>query len=498
GGERTEITISTVNVLIEAAGFDPISVARSARRHKLPSEASKRFERGVDPAVAAVAAARAVELLVELAGGTAEAEAWQVGTIPQHDAILLPAAYVNSIIGADFATEETVGALREIGATVVDAADGHLVTPPSWRPDLKDQADLTEEVTRILGYDRIPSVLPTAPPGRGLTRGQRFRRSVSNSLAANGLTEVLVYPFVSAEQLVMFAKPGPAVALANPMDGTAPFLRTSLLPGLVTVAQRNLSRGLTDIAIFELGSVYRAHELTVRQKSPLPAGTSKPSDVELQGLNDSIPEQPLLIAALFTGQVIDKQPGMPAQAAGLSDALTAAHQVAAAVGAKLSVHAWRHPGLHPGRTAALYIDETLIGVAGEVLPALAREVDLPQRVAVMELNLSQLMELAPREVSSRAIATLPAATQDLSVVVAASVPAGEVLTAVKDGAGALLEHIALVDDYRGTGVEPGTKSLTFALRFRATDRTLTAAEATGAKLAGVAAAAEKCGAVLRE
>ncbi len=498
GGERTEITLTTVNVLIEAANFDPISIARSARRHKLPSEASKRFERGVDPAVAAVAATRAANLLVELAGGTADAEIWQMGSITPRNAILLPAGYVNSIVGADFAQGETVSALEAIGATVADSADGLLVTPPSWRPDLKDQADLTEEVARILGYDRIPAVLPTAPPGRGLTRSQRARRTVANLLASNGLTEVMVYPFVSQEQLGMFAEPGPAVHLANPMDGTAPFLRTNLLPGLVTVAQRNLSRGLTDIAIFELGAVYRPSENIPRQSSALPGGTMKPSGMELRTLNDSIPEQPLLIAALFTGDVIHKQPGMAAQAAGLSDALTAARQVATAVGATISVRASKHQGLHPGRTAALYINETHIGVAGEVLPALAHELDLPKRVAVMELNLSQLMKLAPVEVSSNTIATFPAATQDLSLVVTTTIPAAEVLSAVEDGAGALLEHIALVDDYRGAGVESGTKSLTFALRFRAADRTLTAAEATEAKLAGVASAAVKCGAVLRE
>lgn len=498
GGESTEITPSTVNILIEAAIFDPISVARSARRHRLPSEASRRFERGVDPAVGIAAATRASDLLVELAGGTADATIWQVGSVSGRDPILLPSGFVNSIVGADFSEQETVGALEAIGATVVESADGYLVTPPTWRPDLNDQADLTEEVARILGYDRIPAVLPTAPPGRGLTRGQRLRRSVSNLLAANGVTEVLVYPFVSRDQLDMFAETGPVVELANPMDGTVPFLRTSLLPGLATVAQRNLSRGLTDLAIFELGAVYLPRTAIVPQATELPPGAQKPSDATLRILDDSIPEQPLYVAALYTGNVVRKQPGVPARSAGLEDALTAAQQVGLAVGASISVRTGNAQGLHPGRTASLFVGEEQIGIAGELLPALAEQLDLPKRVAVMELNLGQLMELAPHEVASSAIATLPAATQDLSLVVADSVPAAEVLDSVKAGAGPLLEHIALVDDYRGKGVESGTKSLTFALRFRAADRTLTAAEATEAKLAGVASAAEKWGAVLRE
>lgn len=292
--------------------------------------------------------------------------------------------------------------------------------------------------------------------------------------------------------------PVPAVELANPMDGTAPFLRTSLMPGLVTVAQRNLSRGLTDISVFELGAVYRPAAAITQQKTELPSGTQKPADSKLRALNESIPDQPLMVAALFTGDVIRKQPGTAAHGAGLSDALSAAHQVAAAVGATVSVRTASHTGLHPGRTAALFVGDTQIGVAGELLPALAHELDLPGRVALMELNLDQLMDLAPQEVASNPIATLPAATQDLSLVVADSVAVGEVLNSVKEGAGHLLEHVVLVDDYRGSGVVQGTKSLTFALRFRAPDRTLTAAEATEAKMAGVARAAEKWGAVLRD
>lgn len=498
GGESTEITLDTVNVLIEAANFDPISSARSARRHRLPSEASKRFERGVDPAVANAAATRAVELLVELAGGTAQSGVWQVGEVAPREAILLHEGYVNSIVGAGFSTEETVRALEDIGCVVVASEAGHSVTPPSWRPDLKNQADLTEEVARILGYDRIPAVLPTAPPGRGLTKNQRHRRSVSNLLAANGATEVMAYPFVSEAQLRMFGEPRPAVELANPMDGTAPFLRTSLLPGLVTVAQRNHSRGLTDISVFELGSVFQPTSPISAQATALPSGTQKPSDASLTLLNNSIPSQPLMIAALFAGNVIRKQPGMAAHHAGVADAVAAAHQVAVAVGASISVRAAQHPGFHPGRTAAVLIGEVQIGVAGELLPARAQELDLPRRVAVMELNLDQLMDLAPQEVSSGPISSFPAATQDLSLVVPDSVAASEVLMAVKNGAGALLENIALVDDYRGSGVEAGRKSLTFALRFRAADRTLTAAEATEAKMAGVASAAEKWNAVLRE
>ncbi|HEU4849994.1 MAG TPA: phenylalanine--tRNA ligase subunit beta [Terrimesophilobacter sp.] len=498
GGARTENGPSTTDVLIEAANFDPISIARSARRHRLPSEASKRFERGVDPAVAAAAATRAAVLLVELAGGSMDAQTWQVGEIADRDPIALPAGYVNAIVGADFTETETTASLTAIGATVEATADGYRVTPPTWRPDLRDQADLAEEVARIVGYDRIPAVLPTAPPGRGLTREQQLRRSAAQVLTANGLTEVMAYPFVSAAQLEQFGESVPAIRLANPLDGAADRLRTSLLPGLVSVAQRNLSRGLVDLALVEFGTVFLPDRAIVASGTALPPGDARPSDAVLAALDGSIPRQPRRVAALFLGDAIRKQPGQQAAAAGLSDALAAAHQVAHAVGASIRVEAAAYRGFHPGRTAAILVGDEQVGVAGEVLPSLAVELDLPGRVALVELDLDRLLELAPEEVVPRPIGTLPAATQDLSLVVADTVPAGEVLAAVVEGAGELLEHAELVDDYRGAGLEPGTRSLTFALRFRAADRTLTAAEATEAKMAGVASAAAKCGATLRE
>ncbi|KZX22590.1 Phenylalanine--tRNA ligase beta subunit [Rathayibacter tanaceti] len=197
GGARTEISAGTSDVVIEAANFDPVSVARTARRHKLPSEASRRFERGVDPLVAPVAAARAVQLLVDLAGGTAD-ELGSVLADPRTiEPIELPDGYVSGLIGVEYAPEEIRGALAEIGASVEAGGAGLLVAPPSWRPDLTDRATLAEEVARITGYDRIPAILPVAPPGRGLTAGQRLRRTVAQALAASGLTEILSYPFLS-------------------------------------------------------------------------------------------------------------------------------------------------------------------------------------------------------------------------------------------------------------------------------------------------------------
>lgn len=502
GGAATEIGVATTNVLIEAANFDPVSIARTARRHKLPSEASKRFERGVDPAVADAAAARVVRLLVQLAGGVADPLGSRYFVAPAPAPIELHAGYVASIVGVDYNQGEILSSLTEIGCAVEESQGRLLVTPPSWRPDLTDKATLAEEVARIVGYDRIPSLLPTAPPGRGLTRAQRLRRAAAHMLAANGATEVLAYPFASRKNNDVFGSPTPGgiaqVKLANPLDGEVPYLRASLIPGLVEVARRNLSRGLVDLAIYELGSVFLPGAGRGYGSGPLPVGNSRPSAEVLAALNDSIPPQSLHVAAMFLGARVHKQPTQPAVVHSLGDALEAVQQLGHAVNVRITPRQGMHQAMHPGRTAELFVGETSVGFAGELLPALAEDLDLPRVVAVLELDLDAMIALAPNEVPPARIATFPAATQDLSLVVAGGVPAGEVLVAIVEGAGELLEDARLVDDYRGSGLPDGFKSLTFALRFRAPDRTLTAAEGTEAKLAGLALAAQRFGATLRE
>ncbi|HEU4808328.1 MAG TPA: phenylalanine--tRNA ligase subunit beta [Homoserinimonas sp.] len=498
GGADTEISDTTTSVLIEAANFDPISIARAARRHKLPSEASKRFERGVDPQVAAVAAARVTELLVELAGGTVDTIGSTLFEAPTPKPIVLRDGFVTALVGVDYTDQEIGSALEAIGARLEDVDGGLQATPPSWRPDLTDEPTLAEEVARIVGYDRIPSVLPVAPPGRGLTRSQRLRRAAATMLAANGLTEVQPYPFLSESTHRLFSGDAPAMRLANPLDAEVPLLRRTLLPGLLEAARRNLSRGLTDLALFEVGIVFLPESGRSYGSGPLPVGNQHPGHAKLAELNEGIPPQPWHVGAVFLGDRVPKQPGQSALGSSVADAVTAANQLAAAVGATIRVEQGNHPAMHPGRTAELFVDDTVVGIAGELLPSIADDLDLPRVVAVLELDLDALIGSGVREVATTPIVSYPAATQDLSLVVSQDIPAGAVHAAVTEGAGDLLEQATLVDDYRGTGVDDDHKSLTFALRFRARDRTLTAAEATEAKLAGVALAAERFGATLRE
>jgi phenylalanyl-tRNA synthetase beta chain len=502
GGGTTEMGDATTNVLIEAAIFDTVSIARTARRHKLPSEASRRFERGVDPLVAAVAAQRVVDLMVQYAGGTADELGGALHGEHESAGVDLPAGFVQGLIGVDYTAVEVEDALRMIGCEVHEGASGWAVIPPSWRPDLTDKWTLAEEVARISGYDRIPSVLPTPPSGRGLTLAQQGRRRVANALAAAGFVETPSFPFTTADANHLHGSASgegvASVKLANPLDGQAPFLRRSLVPGLLATAHRNLSRGLTDLALFEVGSVFAPEPGVAYGTDSVPPLAVRPDAATLAALDASIPPQPRLVSVLLTGNVAPKQPARAAEPAGLSEALDAVRVVAAAAGVSIDVEQGRRAALHPGRTGALSVSGVEVGYVGELLPAVAAASDLPGRVVVAELDLDLLLSLAVEKVVAASLSTYPAATQDVSLVVGADVPAAAVRGAVAEGAGELLESLRLVDDYRGQGVPEGAKSLTFALRFRAPDRTLTAAEASAARLAGVAVAAERFGATLRE
>ena len=501
GGAHTEVSDSTTSILVEAAHFDEVSIARSRRRHKLPSEASKRFERGVDWHVADVAAQRVVDLLVELAGGTADATGTDVGTVPDAVTIELPADYASKRIGIDFTEEQVTTSLVDLGATVEKNDGGYRVTAPSWRHDLETKEDLSEEVARLVGYDNIPATLPVAPPGRGLSRTQQQKRRVVQALADAGLTEVLSYPFVSkaANDTFGVAEEGaerPALKLANPISEEQGFLRTSILPGLIEVARRNHSRGFRDVALYEAGSVFLP-EGKIGTESIPPLGV-RPADEVLEGLFDGVPHQPLHIAAILTGHDSPAAATHTPRAWDWADALDVARLIADVLGVELAVSQGSHQAFHPGRAARLALRSgDVVGYAGELHPKLLAAHDMPARSVAMEINVEALFEAAADVIVAKHISGFPVATQDVALVVPQDVPADDVLAALREGAGVLLEDVALFDVYSGPGIDEGKKSLAFGLRFRADDRTLTADEASEARSAAVAVAAERCGAVQR-
>jgi phenylalanyl-tRNA synthetase beta chain len=501
GGASTEVSDATTAVLIEAAHFEEVSIARSRRRHKLPSEASKRFERGVDWQVANIAAQRAVDLLVELAGGTADEAGTDVGTAPDPVTIALPGEFPAARIGIDFTEEQIVTSLEDLGAVLEKTGAGWTVTAPSWRNDLETKEDLSEEVARLVGYDQIPATLPVAPPGRGLTRVQQQRRRLVQALADAGLTEVLAYPFVSKAANDTFGvaeegAPRTAVKLANPISEEHGYLRTSVLPGLLEVAKRNHSRGFRDLAVFEAGMVFLPGD-TLGTPSIPPLGI-KPTDEVLDALYDGVPDQPLHVAAVLTGHDSPAAAGHAPRLWDWADALDIARLAGDVLGVELVVTQGRHQAFHPGRAAQLSLRSgEVVGYAGELHPKLLAAHDVPARSVALEFNADALFEAAADVVVARHISTFPVATQDVALVVPQDVPADDVLAALREGAGELLEDVALFDVYAGKGIEDGKKSLAFGLRFRATDRTLTADEASEARERAVATAAERFGAVQR-
>ena len=500
GGASTEVHEGTVDVLVESAHFDPASVARTARRHKLPSEASRRFERGVDPNAAAAAAQRAVDLLVLLGLGRADPEVTVASTQP-HPAppILIDAGLPGRVAGLEYPRTAVVRRLQEVGCAV-EGAEQLSVTPPSWRPDLTDPNDLAEEVIRLEGYERIPSRLPVAPRGRGLTLRQRLHRRTGRALADAGYVEVLNYPFVGQSELDDMGVPADdarriALTVVNPISDEQPQLRTTLLPGLFATLRRNVGRGLPDTALFETGLVYQPRP-GAGAPPRLPVDR-RPTDEELALLEAALPDQPRHVAAVLTG--LREQAGWWGQGrpAGWADAVEAARLVAAACGAELTVDQEQYEPWHPGRCAVLSLDERIVGYAGELHPKVLEAFGLPPRTCAMELNLDALVPAAETPVTGPHVSGFPLAAVDVALVVSREVPAADVESALVAGAGPLLESVRLFDVYEGDRIEAGSKSLAFSLRLRAADRTLKAEEVAAVRDAAVASAARHTDAVLR-
>lgn len=505
GGQSTELRDTTTDVVIEAAHFEPTTISRTLRRHNLPSEASKRFHRGVDPNAAYSAAHLAAKLLVELAGGTLSDAETVAGEVPAMPTQVIDADLPSRILGVDVPAERVVEILRESGCDLeIDpsAAPGHArlsLVPPTWRPDLVDPYDYVEEVGRKVGFDRIPSTVPPAPVGRGLTVGQRARRAIGARLSDAGFVEVLTFPFGNVEDLDRMGVPADderraLVRLANPLAETSPYLRTAILPGLFAAVGRNTSRGNDDLALYEAGSVFFA---TGAGAAPIPSVERRPSDAERAAIEAALPRQPRHLAAVLCGQWRRagwQGPGVPA---GWTQAFAFADAAAGALGAEVERRPAERAPWHPGRCAELVVAGEVVGHAGEVHPEVVRAFGLPERTAAVELDLDALVRLAPGRGSITPVSGHPVAKEDVALVVPDAVGAAEVRQALVDGAGELLESVSLFDVYTGGQVPAGHRSLAFALRFRAPDRTLTDAETAAARDAAVALAAERCGAVLR-
>jgi phenylalanyl-tRNA synthetase beta chain len=498
GGATTEMSETTTNVLVEVASWDPVSMFRTGRRHKLTSEAGKRNERGVDPTIPEAAADRVVELLVAHGGGTADPGVTKAGEAPVSPAIRISAGLPARVTGMEIDDTRVVECLEAVGCAV-DGAEDLVVVPPPWRRDVTDPFDLVEEVARVVGYDQVPSVVPPAPSGRGLTREQRLRRRVGRFVAGAGLVEVLSFPFVGD---AAFDALGLAdddvlrrtVRLANPLSAEEPAFTTTLLPGILRTAARNLGRGASGVALYETGTVAIPVD---RGPAPIFGVRLRPSEAELAKLQDALPDQPLHLAAVFAGEWERSGWWGEGRTASWADAIGLVRELGTELGIDVEVRAAQRMPWHPGRCAQVLVGGAELGHAGELHPRVCAAHGLPRGSAALEVDLGQLIGHAVAVAGAPALSTFPVAKEDVALVVGDEVSADELARTLREGAGELCESVRLFDVYTGAQIGPGRKSLAFALRFRAPDRTLTETETAAARDAAVALAAERHGAEQR-
>jgi len=492
GGAHSGCGDDTVNVLIESALWDPLNIAQTGRRLGIITDARYRFERGVDPEFAVPGCELATNLVMELCGGE-PSQMILAGEIPDTGRVIdLPWAETKRLTGLAVHPAEQKVILQALGFHISGQLPGqgaeHVkVSPPSWRPDVEGKADLVEEVLRIVGLDKVkPEPLPQqkAVNGPVLTLLQRRTRSAKRILAGRGLMEAVTWTFIPEAQALMFGRaPGAlaALKLSNPVASELSDMRPSLLPGLLTAAQRNADRGFGDIGLFEVGQVYESDE-EAGQKIAAAAVRRGLAKAEGGGRHWS---QGAADVDLF-----DAKADALALLAGFG---VASSSVQVAPGGP----AW----LHPGRSAWLQFGpQNRVGCFGEVHPRVLKALDLKGPLVACEILLDAIPAPKARPTRMRpklALSPFQPVTRDFAFIVDAAARAEDLLKVARGVDRALVSDVALFDVYEGKGVEPGKKSLGLALTLQPKERTLTDAEidAVGARL--VAEAAKKLGAVLR-
>jgi phenylalanyl-tRNA synthetase beta chain len=476
GGASTEIDDTTVDVLVEMAWWDPMSIAVSSASLGLHSEASLRFKRGADPEVVPFAAARFAELLAEVGGATLHpGTVDRRGDLPSREPVRVRTGRVNGLLGTDLTGSEVAGLIEPIGfaATPVgDDGDDLDVVVPSWRVDCTDEVDVVEEVGRHFGLARIPRTVPTSPKGGALSPRQRARRAVRAAFVGAGLSEAMPLPFLAPGDLARCGLPDDGWRLANPLVAEESVLRTSLRPGLLSAVAYNASHRRTGVALFEIGRAFAPGAVLV--------------DV-------AVSEQ--------AGRVLEGEAEHAAAVLGGRDATAAVELLevvlaAAGVG-PVALRAEELPGLHPGRGAVVEVAGAVVGVVGEVDPAVLDAVGIAERVAVVELDLSVLLDLPAGVPQARAVSRFPSTDIDLAFVVDEVVPAAAVAATVHAAGGDLVRGVALFDVFRSNALGEAKRSLAYRVRFQAPDRTLTDEE-VGSLRAGIISEVESThGATLR-
>jgi phenylalanyl-tRNA synthetase beta chain len=504
GGLDSEIRTSTTRVLLECAYFTPRGVRRTSRRHGLHTESSHRFERGVDFGSVPLVLERAKALLAELSGGRVVGGAIHArGPAEELPRITLRSSRLDSLMGDPVPFEDAVGILERLGFPVLGRSGSGAsatvdVRAVSFRPDVRMEADLVDEVARVRGLDLVPTRLPAIAPQPPRPTGELERRTLDAAVGL-GLSEALTWAFVAPEALSKLSAPPPVVRLQNPLGEDRSVMRTSLLPGLLDALGRARRRGESRVRLFALGATFHAPVVNAR-------GGARPRLAEDVG---ALPAERLELAAVLAGPRLEHLSLDPPEVDVYDAKAIAIELVERISGLTPSVRVagggehTRH--LHPRGAAELVFDDTLVGRFGPLHPDVCDGFELGGGAQVVELDLEALEALGTRIPRYRGIPRLPAVTRDLSLVVRDAVAAGDVATALGKAAGELCESIAIAAEFRGGSVPAGSRSLTFRVVYRdpksksdaADARTLTDQEVDGVEARMLEVARAELGAELR-
>jgi phenylalanyl-tRNA synthetase beta chain len=473
GGAAAEVSDTTTEILLESAYFEPNGIARTAKRLGLRSEASARFERGVDPNNAGTGAARAMELFAQVAAAVPAEGA--VDVYPRRivrPRITVRTERVNKLLGTDLSDAEVAAYLTPLGIEM----DGNVASAPTFRPDLEREIDIVEEVARRYGLNRIARSVPANPEKIGaLSLGQRERRVVADVLVGAGYDEVFSLPLLARADLANAGRPAEdVIEVENPLRSEESILRPALLPGLLRSVAFNAAHGEPNVALFELGTVFAPP----RPGEPLP-----------------VERRALAFARSHEVVRVPHEPNRPVDVYHAASAIDALVQELRLADVRLV--AARVDGLHPTRAARVLVDGEPVGVIGEVAATVVAALSLPAPVVVAELDVDALLAGARVERVASPISRFPTSTVDLAFVVDDGVPAADIRSTLLRAGGELLEDVALFDVFRSASVGPGKVSLAFALRFRAPDRTLTDDEVGRLRQAAIDAVVAGHGASLR-
>jgi phenylalanyl-tRNA synthetase beta chain len=483
GGRDSEVRSGTISVLLESAHFEPVTIRRTAKRMGLHSEASHRFERGVDPEGTISALERAVSLLGQVAGGR------PVGNIVDRyprrakpPAILLRQPRVTAIVGVEIKAAEVEKILKKLGCRIQRGGKAAFnVVPPTYRGDLTREADLIEEIARLHGYGKIPSTLPRARLSGGRPDARlRWERGLRSYLIGAGLTETIHLPFTSVEMNRRFhgLGHGAPVPVLNPLVQECAEMRTSLVPGLIENLKINLAQRVKGFAACALGKVFYLDPSTRATASGREPSLRVVLCKRSESKDDGDPKERQHLAALLYGA--PERMGLRAEEAPFSflDAKGLVEGIVERIGGG-GRPVWTDSGvpafLHPGRAALLQSDGAALGYVGEIHPDIGAELSLP-RFMIFELDFEKLVQYLSPKLTVRSLPRFPSVERDLAVVVDEEFPAQRIINWLKDLRHSLIEDVEIFDQYRGTPVPEGKKSLAYTISYRAEDRTLTDAE----------------------